>query len=182
MPRKRIEVKRHTVAQPRSKSYRFIPLTQGQNAVVDVADFEWLSQWNWAAHRRPDGKTFYAVRQVYKPNRKFLYMHKVILGCASLGDHINGDTLDNRRRNLRPCDHLGNSRNCKRSRRNTSGFKGAIWVKDSRRTDGGRWSARIRFDGKLVFLGYFSSARDAGAAYNKAAKKYFGEFANLNHI
>lgn len=45
-PMKR-HVKRHEVVQPLNESYRLIPLTQGQNAIVDVNDFGRLSKWNW---------------------------------------------------------------------------------------------------------------------------------------
>src|SRR6266705_3647435 len=96
MPRKIVPVKRLPVAQPLDKPYRFIPLTQGQIAIVDAADFDWLNQWNWCAHNHPNGG-FYAVRVDYSHGRKdFLYMHKVILNCECLGDHKNGNKLDNR--------------------------------------------------------------------------------------
>ena len=56
----KLRVKRHAVTQPLDQSYRLIPLTQGQNAIVDVEDFEWLDQWNWCAQWT--GRHFYAVR------------------------------------------------------------------------------------------------------------------------
>ncbi len=58
MPKRRM--KRHAVTQPLDPSYRLIPLTQHQNAIVDTADFDWLSQWNW--HANLCDKGFYVRR------------------------------------------------------------------------------------------------------------------------
>lgn len=71
MPRKRIAVERPAVAQPISKPYRFIPLTQNKIALVDAEDFEWLSQWNWYAAAHQSG-SFYARRSSYNLNKTTL--------------------------------------------------------------------------------------------------------------
>src|SRR5258706_13665947 len=61
MPKPRVV--RHEVTQPLNESYRLIPLTQNQNAIVDVEDFEWLSQWYWMAMFSPEADTFYVIRR-----------------------------------------------------------------------------------------------------------------------
>lgn len=78
MPKNR--VKRHAVTQPLDKPYRLIPLTQGKNAIVDLENFSWLSQWNWCAGRQR-GKP-YAVRAFDK-----MPMHRLILKCREDVDH-----------------------------------------------------------------------------------------------
>lgn len=87
-------------------------------------------------------------------------------------DHINCNPLDNRFANLREADRFGNTRNTKKRRDNTSGFKG-VGFKD------GRWVARIWIGGKRKHIGYFGSAEDAHIAYVAAADKYHGEFARF---
>lgn len=83
-------------------------------------------------------------------------------------DHRNNDRADNRWANLRAATRSQNQGNRLRSRNNTSGFKGVLWDKQS-----GRWKARIR----QRDLGYYANIEDAAAAYEKAAKELFGEFA-----
>ncbi len=89
---------------------RTIPLTHGHVALVDDADYAWLSRWSWRAspvdYRQP-----YAVRWMRVDGKKVtIYIHREILGLGPvaddprLGDHINRERLDNRRRNLRITD------------------------------------------------------------------------------
>jgi hypothetical protein len=88
-------------------------------------------------------------------------------------DHINGDPLDNRIENLRECSTSQNLMNRKRWRKREGEFKGASYRKDT-----GKWQAHIRIDGKKRNLGCFSTPEEASAAYLRAAKEHFGEFAN----
>lgn len=92
-------------------------------------------------------------------------------------DHKNGNKLDNRIFNLRTATRLENCRNLSRRNDNNSGFKGV-----SRRTDTGRWRARIKNNLVEHALGTFDSAIEAAIAYNKAAKRIHGKFAKLNKI
>jgi len=86
-------------------------------------------------------------------------------------DHINGDTLDNRKQNLRIATPLQNARNKKRAKNNTSGFKGVEW--DPRRS---KWRAAIVVQGRRRHLGHFDDAREASKRYEEAAKNIFGQF------
>src|ERR1700687_191506 len=146
--------KRHPVTQPLNKTYRLIPLTQGQNAIVDLEDFEWLSQWNWFAQYDPTVDSFYVVRNGPRAEgKKRIFMARIILGCApeEEGDHKNHNTLDNRRENLRKSTISQNKWNLKPGRRNnSSGFHGVSW--HARRD---KWMAGIRLNGKGIKLGYF---------------------------
>ena len=115
MPKRR--VRRHEVVQPQDQSIRLIPLTQGQNAVVDAADYEWLNQWNWHAHWFESSKTFYAGRNISASEGRpmgVVTMHRELLqdGSNLDTDHRNGNGLDNRRSNLRICTR---SQNCQNS-------------------------------------------------------------------
>jgi len=168
MPKNR--VKRHAVTQPLDKPYRLIPLTQGQNAIVDTKDFDWLMRWNWQALWSRTTKSFYAHRWGNH------MMHRAILKCGPReGDHINHNTLDNRRENLRKCTHFQNTRNTKIRSDNSSGFKGVSFHKV---TD--KWAAYGCVQGKIKHLGLFDSREDAARAYDTYAKMFYGEFATLN--
>lgn len=152
-----------------------IPLSQNQNAIVDNKDFEKLSKFKWSAKYDKYTKSFYAVRGVVVNGKSHqVTMHSEILN-SSMVDHVNHDTLDNRRENLRVCDHSKNAANCKIHKDNRSGFKGVTFERN-------KWRSRIGFAGKMIHLGFFETAKLAANAYNQAAKKYFGEFANLNIV
>ena len=161
---------------------REIPLTKGYVTLVDDADFEWLSQWKWFVHIDTRGwKCAQRKRDKVEPgSTAHIVMHRAILGVAHLRgrftvDHINHDTLDNRRDNLRLCTSRENSRNRLLNRNSTSGYKGVSWRVRER-----RWQAYIKTGGKLRGLGYFAVKEEAARAYDAAAVEAFGEFAYLN--
>jgi hypothetical protein len=149
-----------------------IQLTQGKVAIVDDADFEWLSQWPWFF------STGYAIRREGKLfGRKNIMMHRLIMNTPEGmdTDHINGDKLDNRRENLRVCTRSQNMQNTTRRSDNTSGYKGVDWDKEN-----GKWRAEIKVDSRRINLGRYDSAEEAALAYDRAAREYHGEFANTN--
>jgi hypothetical protein len=90
-------------------------------------------------------------------------------------DHINGDTLDNRIRNLRICSCAENLRNRGITKNNSSGFKGMSWHKECR-----RWQARIKYLGRDLHIGLFDDLFEAARAYDKKAAEIFGKFARFN--
>lgn len=143
-----------------------IALTQGQVTLVDDADFEWLSQWKWyAAHSR-------AVRSPIK-GAPLISMARVILGLTDpkmAVDHRNGNTLDNRRQNLRPATASQNAANRKLRKDNQLGTKGVSRA-------GKKFRADIEFQGVKLYLGVFSTANEAQQAYNDQAVQVFGSFA-----
>ena len=161
----------------RETAMKKIPLTQGKFAIVDDADFEWLSQWKWCA--RPDRRNWYAMRRVWKNGKSVtIWMHRQILNTppGKETDHINSDGLDNRRCNLRMCttsQNSGNARKCHKP--TTSKYKGVYWNRIAY-----KWHVQIGQKGKRVHLGYFDSEIEAAQVYDRAALKYFGEFANIN--
>lgn len=148
-----------------------IPLTRGLVALVDDEDAERvLAAGSWYA--RSGGSTFYAERNAptRAGRRGRLGLHKFLTGF-DLTDHINGNGLDNRRANLRQATHAENSRNRRRARNNTSGFKGVSFHKGK-----SKWHASMR----RQHLGYFRTPEVAAIAYDLAVREAYGEFANPN--
>ncbi len=89
-------------------------------------------------------------------------------------DHVNGDAGDNRLSNLREATRSQNNCNTGKQRNNSSGRKGVYLHRAA-----GKWAAEIRFNRKREFLGLFYTVEAAAAAYEAAAKRLHGEFANV---
>ena len=161
------------------KMAKEIILTQGKVAIVDDADYDYLNQFKWHALKLA-GK-FYVGRKltVSKGKRNQILMHRLIMkpDKGMVIDHLDGNPLNNQKNNLRICTHSDNMRNCKISIKNTSGYKGVSFLKKKN-----TYKSAIKFNKKTIYLGYYIDPIDAARAYNAAAIKYFGEFANLNII
>ena len=152
-----------------------IPLTHGQYALVDDEDFESLSQFKWYACWYKQTRQFRAVRS-RRVNGKgqIILMHRQISGFPDCYvDHVNGNSLDNRRSNLRPCTAAQNQCNRTRAANNLSGFKGVDRFQD-------KWRAKIALNAKTYHLGLYSSPIEAACAYDGAARVLHGRFARTN--
>ena len=153
----------------------YIPLSQGMVAKVDPEDMLWLSDFFWVLVKGRGG--FRACRASRKNGKKTLIqMSRMIMPPSKkrIIDHINHDTLDNRKSNLRVCTF---SQNCW-NRKGIGGFSRFKGVCRSRK----QWAAYITFSGARKYLGTFSKETEAAMSYNNAAKKYFGSYALLNRV
>lgn len=155
-----------------------IALTRGLTTIVDDADFAWIAGigiWFASSGR---GKP-YAQRTGTKNlegRRPSILMHRLIVPGAEQVDHVNGDTLDNRRSNLRPATVADNARNRPVRSDSTIGFKGV----GRHSSPSNPWRADIYVGRSRLYLGVFPDAQSAARAYDAAALHHFGEFARLN--
>ncbi len=147
----------------------YLPLTQGQRARIDSSS-TFLAAWKWSCFLDPATKTFYAKRTIPTPGgKRSLFLHQAVLGMPlnrSLKiDHINGDSLDNRRENLRFATNRLNSWNSNRRRKGltTSKYVGVYWSAKAR-----KWISHIRERGVYRYLGSFTSEESASLAYQAA--------------
>lgn len=153
---------------------------QGKNkgkfvALVDDEDFENLSKHRWSVARVYIGAAREMLYAVRVENRKTIYMHQEIISRndGMVIDHADGNGLNNTRSNIRACTRSQNSFN--QIPRGVNRYKGV-------HERNGKYSASIGLNGKTIFLGTFNTDRQAAIAYNEAAVKYHGEFANLNKV
>jgi len=151
-----------------------ISLSRGKVAIVDDADFEWLNRWKWCYVG-----SGYAMRRETTEDGKsrYVYMHRQIMNAPEghYVDHINHDTLNNCRENLRIANPSQNLYNRVKGENKASVFKG---VRRSRT----RWQATIQISRKSIPIGRFLTQREAAEAYNQAAQEHYSEFAYFNDL
>ncbi len=151
-----------------------IPLGNGRAAIVSHIDAHWISQRPWHFNARG-----YAAASLFGGRGGgIILMHRLILLAPDTAtvDHANGDTLDNRRENLRLATQ--SQQNANRLKFvGTSRFKGVYL-----RCDGLKWVAQIGDpqSGRRKNLGGFVTEEEAARVYDDAARAMFGEFACVN--
>ena len=163
-----------------------IKLSQGKYTLIDDEDYERVSQYKWCTYYSKHTSSFYAVRGIRLSNGKWTtqQMHRFIMNVPN-GlhiDHINHDTLDNRKENLRVVTNSQNQMNQKKHRtyagkKTSSIYKGVYWDKQHK-----KWRAYIQVNGKLIYLGSFRSEDYAALVYNRTARHYFGKYALINEV
>ena len=163
-----------------------IDLTQGKVTWVDDSDYEELSKYNW--HFAKGYAKGYArryaklddvwARQNAKKNKKYVWipMHRQIMQTPEglITDHINLNTLDNRKSNLRVATSSQNQHNRGKQKNNSSGFKGVTFDKERN-----KWIAQIWFKNKYIKLGRFDNIEDAVSARRLTGERLHGEFARM---
>lgn len=155
---------------------RTIGLTKGKICLVDDDVFEEVSKHKWYFHVTSKAGRGYAARRE-KLTKKFIYMHRIITN-AQRGldvDHINNDTLDNRRSNLRVCTRKENLRNSLKNKDyKYSKYRGVTKI--------GKKYWAVFMGGVKRYVGIYNSEVEAALAYNKEATKRYGEYAKLNEV
>ena len=162
-------------------------------ALVDDEDYEFLNKWKW--HASKAGDNLYVTRAEYSPITKKqipILIHRLIMGFPEgvFIDHKDRNSLNNQKSNLRICTVAENAKNKKSSKGSSSKYLG-VYFHTSKHTVitkkygerlylSSAWVAQIEYGGKGYNLGRFKTEIEAAKAYNNAASKHHGEFANLN--
>lgn len=143
----------------------------GYKVLIDDEDYEMVSSLRWrVVPKNTSGQVYFMT---WHENKR-IRLHRFILGQKNKNifvDHINGNTLDNRKSNLRNCTQNENQRNCRKHRDNKTGLKGIYYQKEAK-----KYHAQIMVNSKVIYLGLFTNKEEAHAAYCEASKKYHGEF------
>ena len=180
MRRKRT-VKRHDVIQPLDQNIRIIPLTRGYNTEIDAVEFERVSKLSWFALPSKKTSNVYAARMEHLPDgkKRLVLLHRFIMQCDGDVDHEDGNTLNNKKSNLRPCTDTQNGGNQKLAKNNTSGYKGVHWHNQALKWQAGVFKKEI-LKRKYHSCGLFDDKIDAARAYDRKAIELFGDFARTN--
>jgi hypothetical protein len=159
-----------------------ISLPNKQFTIIDDDNFNDISKYSWRLVGAGYVSRGVRLKAKYGGKHKIFYLHREIMG-AKKGeevDHINHNKLDNRKSNLRICNHRQNHLNRKGDSMSSSGFKGVSFKGNNCKDR--PWCTRIFTNKKEIYLGNYATPQEAAKVYNIAAKKYFGDYAFLNKI
>ena len=143
--------------------------TKEEYAIVDDSDFELVSKSRWYLQAVGKHKS---ARADFKENgiRRKISMSRFLMNCPKgmVVDHINGDSLDNRRKNLRICTPKENCRNIHLTKRGK--------MKNIYQIPSGKFRVLFQVDGKRHHFGMFETVEEAMKVHKKVRKQFFGEF------
>lgn len=153
-------------------------------AIIDLEDLDRVLKfpYTWFAryHKNIDG--YYAAVSMYLPELQRptpFYLHQFIMNSTkNFVDHINHNTLDDRKSNLREITIEQNSRYREsRNNNNKSGYRNVCWSNGEQ-----KWLVQLQVNGKNTVLGRFSKDQleEAGKFAEEMRRKYYGEFAGGN--
>lgn len=141
--------------------------------IFDIDDYEKIKKYHW--YEESNGY----IRSSSKKKKDRFHIHRLIMGFPdSMNiDHINHNTFDNRKSNLRAVTVSQNAMNHVKGSNNTSGMSGVVWVKNRN-----KWKCQIKLNGQLIFLGEYDNFEDAEKRRRQAEEEYFGEYSYDNSI
>lgn len=150
-----------------------VPLTQGQEAIIDACDAGWVGERLW--HAAKINGLFYAVRRAPGQGGRHLFLHRVVykkrggqIDSGKVVDHFNQDSLDDRFLNLRVVTHSFNLANGTPKRRVNFDLPKGVHP-----STGGKFRARLRVGGCKVHLGTFLTPEEASVAFEIAHKNLY---------
>lgn len=166
---------------------KLVELSRGMWALVDEAfPVQYKYSYCPPGHRR----TGYAFRTVHGDKVENRKLHHDVreweLGrtvpSSEQVDHINNNGLDNRASNLRFVENSLSVHSRPKSRGHrgspcSSRYKGVYWASDR-----GKWRAYIMRNRVQTWLGQYDTEEEAARAYNEAATRLYGEYADVNQL
>jgi hypothetical protein len=155
---------------------KYIQLTRGYQAVVDDGDYTEMNKYSWHVTGVGYAQRVMAGDDGSWKKQQYTSMHRSIIGAekGQIVDHINGDTLDNRKVNLRIVTHSQNMRNRRVAKNNTSGCPNVYWQRQKK-----RWVVWLDIDGKHTYCGSFRELRDAIGHRNKLVIEHYGVYGRV---
>lgn len=151
--------------------------------IIDTEDLDRLIKFNstWHTFYSITAKTNYvaATKRIEESNRyNTVYLHRLLIDAPpnSYVDHINHNTLDNRKKNLRITTNDKNTRHRKsKNSNNKSGYRNVCWSEYDN-----KWIVQLQLNGKNTVLGYFKDVDEAGKFAEEMRKKYYKNYAGEN--
>lgn len=144
--------------------------------IIDLEDLEKVINfpYTWFSKYNHTNDEYYVVASEYHPElqrSKQVFLHQFLTNANGKDvDHVNNDTLDNRKSNMRVVEESNNSKNRKgRNKNNKSGYRNVSFIN-------GKWIVQLQVDGKNKRLGSFDDVHEAGKFAEEMRQKYYGEF------
>lgn len=155
-----------------------IRTASGKEILIDDEDFVEMNKRKWRIVSSYAATTEHYYKQTGKRHSRTIHMHRLLnkTPIGMMTDHINGNPLDNRKRNLRTVTAQQNQWNKSPKKNGQSKYKGV------RKSPPNCWRAYIEVSGDMINIGSFKEEVDAATAYNFYAEKYHGEYAKLNQF
>jgi len=136
--------------------------------IIDTVDFPKVDAFSgrWYASPNNGRRKPYVTIECHRVR---YHLSRIILDTPNglVADHINQNTLDNRRSNLRIATIAQNAQNQMLQRRSSSGVRGVYY-----QTDRKKWHATIKLNGKKKFLGLYDTLEEAEKVTKNARKEY----------
>lgn len=143
--------------------------------LFDEEGAELYDRYTWCVDKH--GNTFYLRRYITVDGKQTsIKFHRELLGLEDsklIGEHSNGNGLDNRLCNIRPSTQQENNWNKVIPSNNTSGVKGVSWNKQKN-----AWTAQVAYNGKQYYLGSFDDITEAEKVVRAKREELHGEFCN----
>lgn len=147
--------------------------------LIDIEDIPIVEDYRWGILKVKSNRCDYTKYYISSNGNKYL-LHRVLTNCPKgmVVDHIDGNSLNNRRNNIRVCTFSENRMNNLMYKNNQYGHIGVCWYPHRGLN---KWMAHIAIDKKKIHLGYYDTYEEACRAREEAEIKYFGEFSNENN-
>ncbi len=163
------------------KAWCTIVLSNGYKVKIDSEDKARVEEHSWRVTKGTTGRPR-VVTSIRGPNGSRSHTLGRFLMNPPKGKQVYprrfNDGLDYRKDNLIVCTIKERQRLLSKRRvETTSVFKGVSYSKADN-----KWKAGIEINGKGINLGHFADEKMAALAYNRAAKKFFGDIAYQNPI
>lgn len=148
----------------------------GIDFYIDLDDYENCKNICWHTNHGKQTEDNYIYGS---KDKKQFPLHQFLLGKVEglVVDHINHNTMDNRRKNLRMVTLSENAMNQRIKSNNTSGVKGVRWHKATQ-----KWQVDITVNQKQIYLGVYENFDEAVKVRKQAEEKYFGEYSLENSL
>ena len=156
----------------------------GYDVMLDDEDLEKVEGHNWhidtGSFRRGKVYFFYMDYKriaMYNYVNKRVSLHRTLMNAPKglVIDHIDGNTLNCQKSNMRICTQAENNKNMKKPWFNTSGYKGVSWHKGHK-----RWRADISIDNHQKSLGEYDTPEEAYKIYCEAKKNLHGKYVRFD--
>jgi len=134
----------------------------------------------WCARLDKKNNSPYVVHMgpLREGKRETFRLHRLIMNCPEgmVVDHINHDTLDNTKENLRVVTYAENCQNISMRKSNKSGYRGVSWSKDTN-----KWRVTARINGKIEHFGLYEDVEQAGQIANQVRTYYMPGYINQSN-